>query len=45
MYLQVIYQCEALQMPEMIRQKALQLACKQMRHGLTQKSPYISYGI
>ena len=31
MYLQIIYQREALQMPEMIKQKALQLACVQVR--------------
>ena len=40
MYLQVIYQDEALQMPEMIKQKMLQLACNQVRYGLT-KSPHI----
>ena len=28
MYLQIIYQRGALQMPERIKQKALQLACK-----------------
>ena len=36
----VIYQCEALQMLEMIKQKALQLACVQVRYGIT-KIPHI----
>ena len=31
-------------MPEMIKQKALQLACKQVRYDFAKKSPYISYG-
>ena len=44
-YLQIIYQCEALQMPEMIKQKALQVACKQVRYGFTKNCPYISYGV
>ena len=43
MYLQIIYQREALQMLEMIKQKALQLACVQVRYGVTKNSPYISY--
>ena len=45
MYLQIIYQHEALQMPEMIKQKALQLACVQVRYGITKISPYISYEV
>ena len=43
MYLQIIYQREALQMPKMIKQKALQLACKLVRHGFTKK--FISYEV
>ena len=35
MYLQIIYQCEALQMPKMIKQEVLQLACKLVRYGFT----------
>ena len=35
MYLQIIYQHKALQMPKMIKQKVLQLACKLMRYGIT----------
>ena len=45
MYLQIIYQHEALQMPEMIKQKALWLAYVQVRYGITKNSPYISYGV
>ena len=45
MYLQIIYQHEALQIPKMIKQKVLQLACKQMRYGFTKNFPYISYGV
>ena len=45
MYLQIVYQREVLQMPEMIKQKALQLACVQVRYGIAKKSPYISYGV
>ena len=37
MYLQIMYQHEALQIPEMIKQKALQLSCVQV----TQKFPHI----
>ena len=44
MYLQIIYQCEALQMPKIIKQKVLQLVCKQMRYGFTTNLPYISSG-
>ena len=40
MYPQIIYQHEALQMPKMIKQKGLQLACKQVRYGFT-KIPHI----
>ena len=29
---------------QMIKQKALQLACKQVRYGFTKIFPYISYG-
>ena len=32
-------------MLEMIKQKALQLACIQMRYPITKNSPYISYAI
>ena len=32
------YQCEALQMPEMIRQKVIQLACKQVKYGFTKST-------
>ena len=41
-YLEIIYQCKALQMQEMIKQKAiqLQLACKQVRYDFT-KIPHI----
>ena len=35
----------SLQMLEMIKQKALQLAYKQARYGLTKNSPYIFYGV
>ena len=38
MYLQIIYQCEALQMPKMIKQEVLQLACIWLHL-------YISYGV
>ena len=41
----IIYQREALQMLEMMKHKALQLAYKQVRYGFTKKSPYISYGV
>ena len=41
MYLQIIYHHEALQMPKMIKDKALQLACKVVRYGFT-KIHYIS---
>ena len=40
MYLQNVYQREALQMPEIIKQKALQLAYVQVRYGVT-KIPHI----
>ena len=40
MYLQIIYQREALQMLEMIKQKVLQLAYVQVRYGIT-KIPHI----
>ena len=30
-YLQIIYQCEALQMPKMIKEITLKLACKVVR--------------
>ena len=40
MYLQIIYQHEALQMPKIIKQKALQLTYKQARYGFT-KIPHI----
>ena len=39
MYLQIIYQHEALQMLEMIKQKALRLAYVQVRYGIT-KNPH-----
>ena len=42
MYLQIIYQREALQMPEMIKQKVLQLACVQVRWH-HENSPYIYF--
>ena len=35
MYLQIIYQREALQMPKLIKEKALQLACKVARYSFT----------
>ena len=38
MYLQIIYQCEALKMLKMIKQKVLQLAYKQARCGFTKFS-------
>ena len=41
MYLQIIYQHEALQMWEMIKQEPLQLTCVQVRYGVTKNSPYI----
>ena len=44
-YLQIIYQSEALQMPEMIKQKALQLACVQVRFGITKIPHIFSYGV
>ena len=44
MCLQIIYQCEAFQIPETIKYKVLQLACKQARYGSTKIFPYISYG-
>ena len=40
MYLQIIYQHQALQIPKMIREKAFQLACKVVRYGFT-KNHYI----
>ena len=45
MYLQIIYQREALQMPEMKKQKALQLACVQVRYGITKIPHTLSYGV
>ena len=45
MYLQIIYQYEALQMPEMIKQKALIKQNVQVRYGITKNFPYISYGV
>ena len=36
MYLQIICQHEALQILETIKQKALQLACKQVKYGSTE---------
>ena len=40
MYQQIINQNEALQMQEVIKQKALYLACKQARYGSTKIFPY-----
>ena len=45
MYLQIIYQCEVSQKPKMMKEKALQLACKVIRYGFTNNSPYISYEV
>ena len=44
MYLQIIYQREAIQIPETIIWKALQLACKQARYGSIKIFPFIPYG-
>ena len=38
MYLQIIYQCEALQVLKAIKQKGFQLACKQAKYGFTKVS-------
>ena len=38
MYLQIIYQCEALQVLKTIKQKGFQLACKQAKYGFTKVS-------
>ena len=35
MYLQIIQQRESLQMPKLMKQKALQLACQLVRYGFT----------
>ena len=41
MYLQIIYQHGALQMPNwIIKEKVFQLACKQVRYGFTKNSPH-----
>ena len=45
MYVQIIYQHEALHMLKMTKQKALQLACKQVRYGFARNFTYISYGV
>ena len=45
MYIQIIYQREALQMPEMVKQKALQLACVQVRYGITKIPCIFSYEV
>ena len=37
MYLQIIYQHKAIQIPKMIKQKVLQLVCKQVRYGFSKK--------
>ena len=44
MYLQIIYQCEVLQMLKVIKQKGLQLACKQVRYA-SRKIPYGVYNL
>ena len=39
------YQREALQMPNIIKEKTLQLGCKLVKYGFTKNSPHISYRV